>query len=128
MSELYKVLSGLCETREITGYRMCKDLGIQPSIMTDLKMGRRSGLKADTAAKIANYFNVSVDYLLGNEKSPTAEARGVDDKLLRMIEEAKSGHTAIILGFDGGKAEVREISKEQYEATKILLGDINKEK
>ena len=53
MSELYKRIASLCEEKGITGYRMCKDLSIQPSIVTDLKMGRRSGLKAETANKIA---------------------------------------------------------------------------
>ena len=68
ISVLYKRLSSLCKERGITAYRMCKDTGIQPSIMTDLKMGRRQTVKAETAAKIAAYFGVSVDYLLGNDK------------------------------------------------------------
>ena len=67
MSNLYEILSKLCESKGVSGYRMCKDLGIQPSVMTDLKMGRRSSVKAETAAKNADYFNVSVSYLLGKE-------------------------------------------------------------
>ena len=65
MGDLYKRLAMLCEERGISGYRMCKDVGIQPSIMTDLKMGRRSSVKAETADRIAKYFGVSVSYLLG---------------------------------------------------------------
>ena len=74
MSILYERLSALCQERGITAYRMCKDTGVQPSVMTDLKMGRRQTVKAETAAKIAAYFGVSVDYLLGNEeqKKPAA--------------------------------------------------------
>ena len=34
MGDLYKRLAMLCEERGISGYRMCKDVGIQPSIMT----------------------------------------------------------------------------------------------
>ncbi len=75
MSDLYSVLSNLCKERGITAYRMSKDVGIQPSIMTDLKMGRRSSVKAETANRIADYFNVTVGYLLGEEeqkeKTPT---------------------------------------------------------
>ena len=76
MSILYERLSALCQEHGISAYRMCKDTGIQPSIMTDLKMGRRQSLKAETAAKIAAYFGVSVDYLIGNtkeKKSPPAK-------------------------------------------------------
>lgn len=72
MSNLYHVLSKLCNDKGISGYRMCKDVGIQPSIMTDLKMGRRSSVKAETANRIAEYFNVSVAYLLGEVEKPPA--------------------------------------------------------
>lgn len=83
MSILYERLFALCQERGITAYRMCKDTGVQPSVMTDLKMGRRQTVKAETAAKIAAYFGVSVDYLLGNEEKekPTAEKAVSDEEL-----------------------------------------------
>ena len=37
--------------------------------MTDLKMGRKKGVNAETAQKIASYFGVSVGVLLGQEES-----------------------------------------------------------
>ena len=77
MGNLYKTISELCEKRGITGYRLCKDIGIQPSTMTDLKSGRKKGLSAEVADKIANYFGVTVGYLLGTEdKEKPAEAQG----------------------------------------------------
>lgn len=85
MSILYERLFALCQERGITAYRMCKDTGVQPSVMTDLKMGRRQTVKAETAAKIAAYFGVSVDYLLGNEEKekPTA-VKAVSDEELKL--------------------------------------------
>ena len=80
MSNLYDILSSLCNKNGITGYRMCKDLGIQPSVMTDLKMGRRSSVKAETAQKIADYFGVSVGYLLGTEAKGKTPALTEKDK------------------------------------------------
>ena len=38
------------------------------STLTDLKMGRQTGLSATKAQKIASYFKVSVGYLLGEEE------------------------------------------------------------
>ena len=73
MGNLYSVLKQLCDERGISGYKMCKDCGIQPSIMTDLKMGRRSSVKAETASRIASYFGVSVAYLLGEESEPNEQ-------------------------------------------------------
>jgi transcriptional regulator with XRE-family HTH domain len=55
--------------------------------MTDLKSGRKKGVNAETAQKIANYFNVSVGYLLGEEETKTAPAgdgkRSVSDEELK---------------------------------------------
>ena len=68
MSNLYKNIVALCEERGIKGGKMCTDTGISKGLLTDLKMGRRSGVSALTAQKIASYFNVSVGYLLGEEE------------------------------------------------------------
>lgn len=65
MSILYERLTDLCAKKGITGYKMCKDAGIAMSTMTDLKMGRKKGLNSETAAKLADFFGVSVNYLLG---------------------------------------------------------------
>ncbi len=74
MSILYTTIMQLCKARGISGYRLAEELGISKSIFTDLKMGRKKGLSADVAAKIADYFGVSVSYLLtGKEKAPPDE-------------------------------------------------------
>ena len=59
---------------------MCDDLGMSRSTLTELRKGRAKTLNLEKASKIADYFGVSVDYLLGNEpkeKAPTVE---VDDE------------------------------------------------
>lgn len=73
MGDLHKTITDLCEKKGVSGYRLCKDTGIQPSILTDLKMGRQKSLSAVNAEKVASYFGVSVSYLLGNEKNPATE-------------------------------------------------------
>lgn len=67
MGNLYENILALCESRGIKGGKMCTDIGISKGLLTDLKMGRRTGVSAVTAQKIAAYFNVSVGYLLGEE-------------------------------------------------------------
>lgn len=82
MGTLYDRLVTLCARRNIKGGKMCTDLGISKSLMTDLKMGRKKGVSAETAQKIASYFNVTVGYLLGeeNEKAPAESGkRSVSD-------------------------------------------------
>ena len=68
MVTLYERLSSLCEEKGIKGGRMCTELGFSKSLMTDLKNGRKKTINAETAQKIASYFNVSVGYLLGEEE------------------------------------------------------------
>ena len=57
---------------------MCTDIGISKGLLTDLKMGRRTGVSAVTAQKIANYFDVSVGYLLGEEEKDEKKEQPID--------------------------------------------------
>ena len=89
MGNLYKTISGLCASKGITGAKMCSDVGISKGLLTDLKMGRRTGVSAVTAQKIASYFDVSVGYLLGEEEKekPTIqEDDGLTENQRNLIE------------------------------------------
>lgn len=68
MGKLYETIQTLCDQRGIKPGKLCADLGLSRGLMTDLKMDRRSGVNAQTADKIAQYFGVSVGYLLGTEE------------------------------------------------------------
>lgn len=67
MGTLYENIQSLLERDGIKPGRLCDQLGISRGLMTDLKMGRKKSLSAETAQKIAGYFGVSVAYLLGQE-------------------------------------------------------------
>lgn len=76
MSTLYENIKSLCDEKGVSGGKMCLDIGASKSLMTGLKMGRTKSINMDTAQKIADYFGVSVDRVLGaeqKEKSPTPE-------------------------------------------------------
>lgn len=68
MSTLYENIRNLCSEKNIKPGRMCVDLDLSKSLMTDLKAGRKKTIRADTAQKIADYFGVTVDRVLGAEK------------------------------------------------------------
>ena len=91
MANLYERLVQLCEERGIKGARMCADLGISKSLMTDLKSGRKKGVNAETAQKLATYFDVSVGYLLGEEdikKEQTTEIGDLSEKRKALMQFA----------------------------------------
>lgn len=66
MWTLYDNIRSLCEERGIKGGKMCVDLGLSKSLMTDLKSGRKQSINSTTAQKIADYFDVSIDRVLGD--------------------------------------------------------------
>lgn len=93
MSILYENIAALCEEKGIKGAKLCNDIGMSKGILTDLKMGRRSGVSAVTAQKIASYFGVSVGYLLGEEEKeekPTVEDDELSENMQKLMKWARS--------------------------------------
>lgn len=70
MSGLYESILSLCQSKGIRPGKLCSEIGVSRGLMTDLKMGRKKIVNADTAQKIAGYFGVSVGYLLGQASAP----------------------------------------------------------
>lgn len=73
MCTLYSRITELCNAKGVSGSRMCLDLGLSKSTLSDIKNGRKKGISTTTAQKMAAYLGVSTDYLLGHEtkKAPT---------------------------------------------------------
>lgn len=69
MANLYETIEKLCSARGIRPGQLCTALNISRGIMTDLKMGRKKGLSAETAQKVAGYFGISVGQLLGQTEN-----------------------------------------------------------
>jgi transcriptional regulator with XRE-family HTH domain len=67
----YKIFLQLCAENNKKPNNVTKDLGLSTATATDWKKG--SVPRDVTLTKIAEYFGVSVDYLLGKEKSSTEE-------------------------------------------------------
>ena len=69
MCTLYERIQELCKEKGISASRMCLDLGLSKSTMSDMKSGRKNGVSTATAKKIASYFGVSIGYLLGEDQT-----------------------------------------------------------
>lgn len=68
MCTIYNNIKSLCDERGVKPGRMCVELGMSKSILTGLKNGTKKNIQTDTAQKIADYFGVTVDRVLGAEK------------------------------------------------------------
>ena len=98
MESLFDRIQSLCEEKGIRPGRLCNDLGISRSLMTDLKMGRKKTVNAETAQKIAGFFGVSVGYLLGQET----------DEILDQVDVAFYG-------------EYKELNEEDKETVRDMV-------
>lgn len=78
MDNLYETIYDLCAQRGIRPGRLCDEVGISRGLMTDLKMGRKKSLNAQTAQKMADFLGVSVDQLLGRQTAGTDLLEQVD--------------------------------------------------
>lgn len=67
----YTILSSLCKSRNTTVTAVVKELKLSTSKVTAWKNG--SVPNGNTLVLLAEYFNVSTDYLLGKSVSPTLE-------------------------------------------------------
>lgn len=102
MDNMYKTIAALCEKNGISVAEMCRDLGMNQTVMSDLKHGRTKFLSAKRVAAIADYFGVSSDYLFGignnasgrqtdeaqKEKAPTQTGERSLEEEVAMVTEA----------------------------------------
>ena len=72
----YDIFSKLCQKNGVAKSKVLLDLNISKSNVTAWKNGRNNPSNA-MVKKIADYFGVSTDYLLGKEKTATQ----MDDSL-----------------------------------------------
>jgi len=93
MSILFKRIETLCKFNSISITTMCKEAGVSRASLSDLKVGRKQTLSSLTLDKIANYFDTTVDYLLGRTDDPEGSDRfGIDPPELWA---SNSGHDAL---------------------------------
>lgn len=108
MNEIFDRIEKLCKSRNMNVTEMCKICSIPRASLTDFKMGRIKSLSASTLSKIAEYFSVSVEYLLSGDIPVIDEASlkialfggldGISDKMLddvkafaKYIKERENG-------------------------------------
>lgn len=105
MADMYKIIDELLAERGISGSKMCADLGMSRSFMTELRKDRIKSLRTETAQKIADYLGVSVSRLLGENKNGSSSENGE-----RTVTDADIKFA--LFGGDG------EITDEMYEEVK----------
>ena len=60
----------ILEERNVTGYRLSKEIGISDSLFSKWRLRPTSKISSEILVSIADYLDCSVDYLLGRTENP----------------------------------------------------------
>jgi transcriptional regulator with XRE-family HTH domain len=73
----------LCEQNHVSVYRACTDIGLNRSAVAKWKNGGKPN--GSTAARLAEYFGVTTDYLLGQseDRTPASMPRAASDEEIK---------------------------------------------
>lgn len=133
---MYEIFEKLLQKRNVTAYRVAKETGIATATLSDWKNGK-STPKTDKLQKIADYFGVSLDYLLGNQakEKSAADSDGLTAKdrrdiardLERMMTELEESGDLMFDGYPASPEAVESIRQAMAMALEYAK-KVNKEK
>lgn len=128
---MYEIFAELLKSRNLKAADVCKGTGLPSSLFSEWK-GGKSTPKADKMMKIADYFGVTIDYLMSGKEEPALTPRDERDiaKDLNNIMEKLSSGEAGPASFNGEELdpEAAELFRDELEIALRRLKIINKEK
>jgi len=94
----YEIVNNLCKARKISITRMAEEIGLSNAAPTSWRRG--SVPKLGTLKKISEYFNVSVEYLLGEEQketpTPKSEHDPENEAIIEKLESDEALRAAVL--------------------------------
>lgn len=116
----YDNFLSLCKSQNISPIEVRRALGISQSTMASWK-SRGLTPKYETLSKIADYFGVSVDYLLGNTEQKEKPLVNEDEELTEYLDELKNRPEMKML-FSLAKGATKEDVEKAVKIIETLLG------
>lgn len=114
---MYDIFEQLLQSYGITAYKFCKETGISQSTISTWKK-KRNIISGEIAQTIANYFNISVDYLMtGKEKE--ADKYYINEETAEMAQTLFENRPLRVL-FDAAKDATPEDLKTTYDMLMAL--------
>ena len=81
---MYEIFENLLKERGITAYKVAQDTGITTATLSSWKKGRYTP-KREKLQKLADYFGVTVDYLMTGENNAENSLTHKDEKDIERI-------------------------------------------
>lgn len=99
----YDKFKQLCDAKEISVNKACVEIGLSRSVAAKWKSTKAGTPTAETCKKIADYFGVPVDVVLGNEEIDPLQILKDEEKALlhsfrTMTDEQKRMMSVFIKG------------------------------
>ncbi len=111
---MYEIFSKLLQKFGVSTYKVAKETGVSQTTFSNWKSGR-SVPKTDALQKIADYFNVSLDYLTTGEEKE-GEKYYLNDETAKAAQEIFENKDLRVL-FDAA----RDASPEDLKTTYAML-------
>lgn len=112
---MYEIFSKLLQEFNVTPYKVSKETGVSQSTLSDWKRGI-STPKQDKLQKIADYFNVSLEYLMTGEEKEGGETYYLNDETRKVAQDIFENKELRML-FDAA----RDAEPEDLEAVHTML-------
>lgn len=82
---MYEIFSQLLQKFGVTAYKVSKATGISQSSLSDWKLGKITP-KTENMKKIADYFGVSLEYLMTGEEKDGGETYYLNDETTKIAQ------------------------------------------
>lgn len=110
---MYEVFEQLLQKHGVTPYKVAKEAGVTQTALSNWKSGR-STPSSKTLQKIADYFGITVDYLMTGKDNPKEKAPELTGRDERDIEKILNNTREQLLSqeglmFDGNPASPEAI-------------------
>ena len=115
---MYEIFAKLLKAKGCTAYQVSKATGIAQSTLSDWKSGK-SVPKADKIQKIADFFDVSADYLMTGEEKEDGKRYYLNDETAEMAQRLFENRDLRVL-FDAAKDASPEDLKTTYDMLMAL--------
>ena len=116
--KMYEVFEHLLQSYGISAYKFCKDTGISQSTISTWKK-KNNLISGELAKKIADYFNVSIEYLMTGEEKDRGEKYYLNDDTAEIAQAVFENKDLRVL-FDAAKDASPEDLKTTYDMLMAL--------
>ena len=121
MCKVAKLIDDRLNELGIKGSKMCDDLGISRSTLTELRKGRAKSLSPQTAYPIAEYLELDACELMGIEINAELESEE-DNELAELLEEIRRNPDLRIM-FSLTKNATPEEVQQYIKVIKAIRGE-----